>query len=243
MNETDVKGLFAAAVAHLAVDRIDTDAVLRGGRRRRRVRVAATIGTSVAVVAVAGTLVIGGTRHPSVIAGPTPSAAACQDFTGTASGSLQDQAAVAAAAHSVLTTASGLPTNNLANVIAHPADLTVEVLWVGPVPKALTDLATSEASTGVTVKFAAATYTRTQMQAALQLAARVVAPADDPASQGLTIVGGGTCPDGSGIKVTIAQKANNEPATTVPPAFAAAIQSSVGQMPVWVEPGSAAITG
>jgi hypothetical protein len=218
---------------------IDTDAVLRGGRRRRRVRAAAAI----AIVAAVGTLMIGGTRHPGGVAGPTPSAGACQDFTSNASGSPRDQAAVLAAAHSVLTTASGLPTNNLANVIARPADLTVEVLWVGPVPKAMTDVAASAASKGVTVEFTAATYTRTQMRAALQLASRVAAPTDDPASQGLTIAGGGTCPDGSGIKVTIAQKANNEPATSVPPAFAAAIQSSVGQMPVWVEPGSGAITG
>ncbi len=50
MNETEVKSLFASAVAHPGVDRIDTDAVLRGGRRRRRVRTSATVGSVTAVV-------------------------------------------------------------------------------------------------------------------------------------------------------------------------------------------------
>ncbi len=256
MNETDVKDLFASAVAHPGVDRIDTDAVLRGGRRRRRLRVAATLGTVVAVVAVAGSLVVGGTRQPGIIAGPTPSApvstgpsvvspgpssSGCRDFAGTANGSIKDKDAVDATADRVRAAASALPTDNLSVLIVHSADLTVEVLWVGPVPKALTDLASREAARGVTVTFAPADYTRAQMQAAMDRAVQVEAPADDPASQGLKVAMAAGCTDGSGIKVTIAQKANGQPAAAVPPAFAAAIRARVGEMPVWVEPGWAII--
>jgi hypothetical protein len=56
VNETDVKDLFASAVAHPDVDRIDTDAVLRGGRRRRRIRTAAVIGSVLAVLALVGSV-------------------------------------------------------------------------------------------------------------------------------------------------------------------------------------------
>lgn len=65
MNETDVKELFASAVAHPSVDRIDTDAVLRGGRRRHRARLAGTVGTVVAVVAVAATVLFTASSQPS----------------------------------------------------------------------------------------------------------------------------------------------------------------------------------
>ena len=257
MNETDVKDLFASAVAQPGVDRIDTDAVLRGGRRRHRLRVAATVGTLVAVVGIAASLVVGGTRQSGIIAGPTPrapvstrpsvvspgpTAGGCQDFAGTSNGSIQDQEAVDATADRVRAAAAALPTDNLSVLIVHPADLTVEVLWVGPVPKSLTDLAAREAVRGVTVAFTPANYTRSEMQAAMAVAIRVSAPADDAASRGLTVATAAACTDGSGIKVTIAQKANNEPAVSVPPAVAEAIQSSVGGMPVWVEPGSAPVS-
>ncbi len=72
MNDTDVKELFAAAVARPDVDRIDTDAVLRGGRRRARVRAAATGGSVLAVLALVGSLVVAGTGQPAVIGGPSP---------------------------------------------------------------------------------------------------------------------------------------------------------------------------
>lgn len=73
MNDTDVKDLFAAAVAHPDVDRIDTDAVLRGGRRRARVRAFATGGSVLAVLVLAGSLVVAGTGQPAVVGGPSPS--------------------------------------------------------------------------------------------------------------------------------------------------------------------------
>jgi hypothetical protein len=243
VNETDVRNLFASAVTHPAVDRIDTEAVIRGGRRRRRVRVTATIGTAIAVVAVAGTLVISGTRHPDVVVAPTPSAGTCQDLTPTPTGSPQDQAAVGAAAHDVLAAANALPASNLTGVIVRPADRTVDVLWVGPVPDAMTQVASAQTSKNVTVEFVPARYTLVEMQAALEVAARVPAPADDPASQGLAIASGAPCHDGSGIKITIEQKVNHEPAESVPPAFAAAIRSSAGQMPVWIEPGAGYVAG
>lgn len=58
VNETDVKELFASAVANPAADRIDVDAVVRGGRRRHRLWVTATLGSVlVGLVIVAGVVV------------------------------------------------------------------------------------------------------------------------------------------------------------------------------------------
>ena len=72
VNDIDVKELFASAVARPDVDRIDTDAVLRGGRRRARVRAVATGGSVLAVLALAGSLVVAGTWQPAVIGEPSP---------------------------------------------------------------------------------------------------------------------------------------------------------------------------
>jgi hypothetical protein len=58
VNETDVKELFASLTARPAPDRIDLDAVLAGGRRRHRLRVAATLGVSLGALAVVGGLVL-----------------------------------------------------------------------------------------------------------------------------------------------------------------------------------------
>lgn len=78
MNGTEVKELFASVAADPAADRIDMDAVLRGGRRRHRTRVAATLAASAAALAVVGALLSGvlPTSSPDPV-GPTP--------TGTAS--------------------------------------------------------------------------------------------------------------------------------------------------------------
>ncbi|HET7900082.1 MAG TPA: hypothetical protein VFL59_02775 [Candidatus Nanopelagicales bacterium] len=73
MNESDVKELFAAAVARPDVDRIDTDAVLRGGRRRRHRRTAAALGSVAVVLVIVASLVLAirprGTEPPVA---PTP---------------------------------------------------------------------------------------------------------------------------------------------------------------------------
>lgn len=73
MNESDVKELFSAAVSRPDVDRIDTDAILRGGRRRRRVRAAAALGSVAAVLACVAALVVAvrPTPEPAPVA-PTP---------------------------------------------------------------------------------------------------------------------------------------------------------------------------
>jgi hypothetical protein len=70
VNETDVKELFASVAANPAADTIDMDAVLRGGRRRQRTRVAATLGASLGVLAVVGALLTG------VLPGNAPTPAA-----------------------------------------------------------------------------------------------------------------------------------------------------------------------
>lgn len=60
MNESDIRDHFVAAVAHPAADHIDMDAVLRGGRRRHRIRVSATLGsTCVVLLAVVGVAITG----------------------------------------------------------------------------------------------------------------------------------------------------------------------------------------
>jgi hypothetical protein len=80
VNETDVKDLFASAVAHPGVDRIDTDAVLRGGHRRRRTRTAATVGSVLAVVVLVGSVAFAGRPHPApdpVVADPSVLTVSC----------------------------------------------------------------------------------------------------------------------------------------------------------------------
>lgn len=75
MIDTDLKEMFSAAVAQPDVDRIDTDAVLRGGRRRQRIRTAATVGSVAGVLVLAGSLVVNGTREPETFTRPAPPAA------------------------------------------------------------------------------------------------------------------------------------------------------------------------
>lgn len=75
MNDTELKEMFTAAVAQPDVDRIDTAAVLRGGRRRQRIRTAATVGSVAAVLVLAGSLVVNGTREPETFTRPAPPAA------------------------------------------------------------------------------------------------------------------------------------------------------------------------
>jgi hypothetical protein len=79
VNETDVKELFASVAAQPAADTIDMDAVLRGGRRRHRTRVAATLGVSLGALAVVGVLLTGvlpGNAPTPVGPTPTPTATA-----------------------------------------------------------------------------------------------------------------------------------------------------------------------
>ena len=76
MNETDVKELFASVASNPAPDRIDLDAVLAGGRRRHRTRVAATLGVSLGALAVVGALVLSGLpRAATTLVGPSPTTA------------------------------------------------------------------------------------------------------------------------------------------------------------------------
>lgn len=69
MNETDVRQLLATAVARPAPDRLDVDAAVRSGRRRRRVRVGTTLAAAAAVVLLAGVVVV--TAHPGRDTSPT----------------------------------------------------------------------------------------------------------------------------------------------------------------------------
>jgi len=64
VNETDIKDLLASAVAHPGPDRIDTDAILRGGHRRQRTRTAATFVSVLAVLALVGSVAFAGRPHP-----------------------------------------------------------------------------------------------------------------------------------------------------------------------------------
>lgn len=68
MNEIEVKELFAAISADPAPDRIDMVAVLRGGRRRHRTRVAATLGACFVALTLVTVMLSG------VLPGSTPTA-------------------------------------------------------------------------------------------------------------------------------------------------------------------------
>jgi hypothetical protein len=52
MSDQQVKALLAAAVSSVGPDRLDVDAMVRGGRRRHRIRMVSTAGVAVGVIAV-----------------------------------------------------------------------------------------------------------------------------------------------------------------------------------------------
>ena len=76
MNETRLKELFTAAVSAPATDRLDIDAAVVGGRRRYRVRTAATAGAVLGVIALAAGVVVvalpGRATPPELQASLTP---------------------------------------------------------------------------------------------------------------------------------------------------------------------------
>ena len=89
MNETDLKDLFATAVRHPRPDRLDTDAILRHGRRRYRVRIGTRVGAVLAGVAVVGSVAFALRPQPATVAvadGVLPLSVACSPNGITVSG-------------------------------------------------------------------------------------------------------------------------------------------------------------
>jgi hypothetical protein len=114
VNETDVKDLFASAVAHPGVDRIDTGAVLRGGRRRRRIRTAATVGSVLAVLVLVGSVAFAGRPHPApnpVVTDPSVLTVACAPNGITVSA----EAVAATSAGVVISLSSTMPAGAMLN--------------------------------------------------------------------------------------------------------------------------------
>jgi hypothetical protein len=117
VNETEIKDLFAAAVRRPGVDRIDLDAVLRGGRRRQRVRAAVTVGSVLAVpaivvvVALAAVGIPGRGNLPAVTAAPplSPVTSVSQLVGRWVAVSINGRPVPAARPATVIFGASGLP--------------------------------------------------------------------------------------------------------------------------------------
>jgi hypothetical protein len=75
MSDQQVKALLATAVSSVGPDRLDVDAMVRGGRRRHRIRTVSTVGVAVGAIAVvAGVLFV---VHPGgTVSATSPSASA-----------------------------------------------------------------------------------------------------------------------------------------------------------------------
>ncbi len=71
MSDQHVKDLLQAAVSSVAPDRLDVDAMVRGGRRRRRARTVATLGVAATVVAVVAVAVMTLRPHGQDVVTPT----------------------------------------------------------------------------------------------------------------------------------------------------------------------------
>jgi hypothetical protein len=114
VNETDLKAMFATAVSHPGPDRLDTDVVLRQGRRRHRVRLAAKLGAVAAGVAVVGAVAFATRPDPATIAvadGASSLSVACSPNGITVSGST----VAATSAGVVLSVSSTMPAGSYLN--------------------------------------------------------------------------------------------------------------------------------
>ncbi|HST81449.1 MAG TPA: hypothetical protein VLL08_06900 [Kineosporiaceae bacterium] len=113
MNEIDLKDLFATAVRHPEADRIDTDAVLRHGRRRHRIRTGARFGAVLAVLVVGGSVAFAARSDQTTVAvsdGSTLSVA-CSPTGITVSG----DAVAATSAGVVISVSSTMPAGSYLN--------------------------------------------------------------------------------------------------------------------------------
>jgi hypothetical protein len=116
VNDTDVKQMFAAAVARPAVDRIDTDAVLRGGRRRRRLRNGATVGSVAVALALVASVAFAArptSPSPTVVAGSSTLTVSCA-YSGIA---VSNTAVAATSAGVVVTVSSTMPGDTYLNYL------------------------------------------------------------------------------------------------------------------------------
>jgi hypothetical protein len=116
VNETDVKDLFASAVANPDVDRIDTDAVLRGGRRRRRARTAATVGSVLAVLVLLGSVALSGRTQPQPAA-PVATSSTLTVACSPTGISVSGDAVAATSAGVVISVSSTMPTGAYLNYL------------------------------------------------------------------------------------------------------------------------------
>ena len=75
MSAQQIKDIFDAAVSYVAPDRLDVDAMVVDGRRRRRIRTSSTLAVAAAVIALVAGVLVASRPHSGTVApvGPAPS--------------------------------------------------------------------------------------------------------------------------------------------------------------------------
>lgn len=110
MTETQAKEVFRASMSQPPIERIDVDAAIRGGRRRRMLRRSVSIGTTAAVAILVTSVAATVTGWPRGLAGP---------FTlGQAGVTSQDDRRHPSASDPIF---AGLPSAVVAEVLRNPA--------------------------------------------------------------------------------------------------------------------------
>jgi hypothetical protein len=76
VSDQQIKDIFGAAVSYVAPDRLDVDAMVADGRRRRRIRTSSTLAVAAAVIALVAGVLLASRPHTGTVApvGPAPSA-------------------------------------------------------------------------------------------------------------------------------------------------------------------------
>jgi hypothetical protein len=76
MSDQQIKDIFDTAVAYVAPDRLDVNAMVADGRRRRRIRTSSTLAVAAAVIALVAGILVSSRPHADVVAPVGPTAAA-----------------------------------------------------------------------------------------------------------------------------------------------------------------------
>ena len=162
-------------------------------------------------------------------------APACVTASFGSPGSAADQEKVDAVADAVRGLAEHQKVDGFSGLRVDSGALTVTVMWVGPVPPELAQVAGADHQ--VRVVFHSAEFTSAQMSAAQDRAMSAKPDSADPAAAGLVVASAQGCDDGSGIRVAVARRDTGGPAAVIPDSFVTTIRALAGNVPVLVKPG------
>ncbi len=162
-------------------------------------------------------------------------APACVTSSFGSPGSAADQEKLDAVADAVRTLAEHQKVDGFSGLSVDSGALQVTVMWVGPVPPELTQVASADNQ--VRVVFHSAEFTSAQLLAAQDRTMSAKPDSADPAAAGLVVASAQGCDDGSGIRVAVARRDTGDPAGVIPDSFVKTIRAVAGNVPVLVKPG------